>query len=125
MKKVYRNQEAESAKVFQDWGSLSWLASKQVGNAEGLTLGRVVIKKGESNPQHCHPTVEVVLYLLKGKLEHALGDEVFTLEPGDVLTIPAGVLHHAVSVGEEDADMIVVYSSAERDFEKVDVRGLS
>ncbi len=119
MKKIYRNHEAEPARVIQDWGSLSWLASKQIGNAEGLTLGRVVIKKGESNPPHCHPTVEEVLYLMRGRLEHKLGDEVYTLEPGDVLTIPAGVPHNAVSVGDEDADMIVAYSSAERDFVKV------
>ena len=119
MKQVYRNEEAEAAKVVQDWGSLNWLASKQVGNAEGLTLGRVVIKKGQSNPRHCHPTVEEVLYLMKGKLEHDIGDETVVLEAGDVLTLPAGASHCARSVGDEDADMIVVYSAGERDFQKV------
>jgi quercetin dioxygenase-like cupin family protein len=39
------------------------------------------------------------------------------MEPGDVLHIPAGVYHNAVSIGDADADMIVVYSTGERDFE--------
>ncbi|HIG45791.1 MAG TPA: hypothetical protein EYQ20_04975 [candidate division Zixibacteria bacterium] len=35
---------------------------------------------------------------------------------GDTLVLPAGVMHNAVSKGDMDADMIVTYSSGERDF---------
>ena len=98
------------------WGSLEWLASREIGNAEDVTVGRVVIKAGRSNPRHGHNNCEEVLYLLAGRLEHSIGDETVTLEPGDTITIPPGVCHNAVSVGEVDADMIVVYSSGDRDF---------
>ena len=109
--------ESKRPVTVTSWGSLQWLASKEIGNAEDLTVGRVVIKKGESNPRHGHNNCEEVLYLLAGRLEHTVGDdEIVTLEPGDTITIPAGVNHNAVSVGEVDADMIVVYSSGERDF---------
>ena len=108
--------EAEEAINNQPWGSLCWVANQEVGNVEDLTLGRVVIKRGQSNPRHAHPSCEEVLYLLSGRLEHTLGNETYSLEPGDTLAIPPGVFHNAVSTGEEDAVMIVAYSTGKRDF---------
>jgi quercetin dioxygenase-like cupin family protein len=113
---VFPAYDAERAAEHKPWGSLCWLASKARGNAEGLTLGRVVIKKGESNPKHSHPGCEEALYVLAGQLEHDLGTETYPMGPGDTIVIPPGVEHQARSVGDVDADMIVVYSSAERDF---------
>ncbi len=114
--KVLSNEDATKQRMEAGWGNLTWLASAELGNAAGLTLGRVVIKAGESNPRHCHRDCEEVLYLLSGQLEHSVGADSVTLKPGDSLTIPAGMFHNAVSTGEQDADMIVAYSSAERDF---------
>jgi type 1 glutamine amidotransferase len=108
---------SEQVVINEDWGSLTWLASKQVGNAEGLTLGRVIIKAGRSNPRHRHPKCEEVLYLLSGRLEHTAGDATFTLSAGDTITIAPGVFHNATCIGDEDADMIVVYSEGTRGFE--------
>ena len=81
-----------------------------------VTVGRVLIRKGMSNPRHGHRNCEEVLYLLSGRLEHHIGDRKMLQAPGDTVAIPAGVMHHAVSVGPEDADMIVAYSSGVRDF---------
>ncbi|MHC4714265.1 MAG: cupin domain-containing protein [Planctomycetota bacterium] len=92
-------------------------AGGAVGNAQGLTLGRVVIRKGQSNPRHAHSNCEEALYLLAGRLEHTVGGEKVTLEAGDTLVIPAGVFHNALSIGDSDADMIVAYSSGTREFE--------
>ncbi len=113
---VYNAQDAQAATKHEHWGSLMWLASAGIGNADGLTLGVVTIKKGEHNPRHSHNTCEEILYLMKGKLEHTVGDKVYTLNAGDTLSAPAGVFHNATSVGDEDAVMIVAYSSANRDF---------
>jgi quercetin dioxygenase-like cupin family protein len=109
--------DAEAATTHEDWGSLCWLAGHKVGNAEGLTLGRVVIKPGMSNPRHVHPNCEEALYLMAGRLEHTLGDETVVLEAGDTIVLDAGVPHNATSTGDVDADMIVAYSSGERGFE--------
>ena len=109
-------EQAEEKRIVEDWGSLNWLASKPIGNAEGVTVGRVIIVAGQANPRHTHTTCEEVLYLMSGKLEHWIGDQMVVLEAGDTLTVPAYVSHYAVSVGAEDADMIVAYSSGERDF---------
>jgi len=103
--------------IYEDWGSLSWLASKPLGNAEGLTVGRATIKPGQTNPRHRHPKSEEVLYLLKGRINHTLDDKTITMSAGDVITIAPGVFHNASCIGSENADMIVVYSQGTRGFE--------
>ena len=113
---VYAAAESNGKKIVEGWGSLTWLASRKIGNAEDLTIGRVVIRKGCCNPRHTHNTCEEVLHLLRGKLEHTMGNEKVVLNAGDTLVVAAGVPHNAVSIGGEDADMIVAYSSGVRDF---------
>lgn len=109
-------EDALQSQIVEGWGSLTWLAGSKIGNATGLTLGRVIIKAGQSNPRHCHRNCEEVLYLMSGRLRHTVGPESVVVEPGASLTIPAGEFHNAFSIGSEDADMIVAYSSADRDF---------
>ncbi len=112
-------RKAKANRIAEDWGSLNWLASKQIGNSEGVTVGRVVIQPGQSNPRHSHSTCEEVLYLLSGRLEHWISDESVILEAGDALTVPVNVSHYATNIGDKDADMIVAYSFGERDFHLV------
>jgi quercetin dioxygenase-like cupin family protein len=97
------------------WGTITWLASGDVGNAEGLTVGRVVIRRGQRNGGHYHDNCEEVLHLLQGELDHTAGpDGLFHMKAGDTINVPPGVTHYATSVGEEDAVMIVCYSTAYR-----------
>lgn len=100
------------------WGSLTWMVSGSIGNSAEMTLGRVCIKAGESNPRHCHPDCEETLYLLRGRLLHSYGDQQVEMGPGDTLSIPAGVHHNGKCIGVEDADMIVIYGSPQRGFVK-------
>lgn len=97
------------------WGSITWLVSGAIGNSRTMTFGRVVIRKGCGNPEHAHDNCDEVLHLLHGELEHTAGAErAFRLKPGDTITLPAGTVHSARSVGDEDAVMVVAYSSAHR-----------
>ena len=109
-------REAEATRIDEEWGSLNWLASQAIGNATGVTVGRVIIKSGYSNPRHSHHNCEEVLFLLSGRLEHTMGDDSVILEAGDTLVVAADLPHSATSIGDEDADMIVAYSSGDRDF---------
>ena len=113
-KSVRSAADADAASIAENWGSLTWLAGGKIGNSGGLTLGRVTIDPGERNPRHMHPNSEEILYLLAGRLEHSLGDEAVTLDPGDSITIPRGAFHNAVSTGSVIADMIVAYDTADR-----------
>ena len=114
---VRQATQARAVQVAEDWGTLNWLASEALMGTKGQTLGRVTIRKGKHNPRHRHNRSEEVLYLLSGRLRHTVGDGSVILEPGDTLLIPAGVFHNAFSIGDEDAEMIVAYPTAQRDFE--------
>jgi quercetin dioxygenase-like cupin family protein len=108
----------EAAKDEFDWGSTSWCISGAAGNSDSLTFGKVVIKSGASNPKHGHANCDEVLYLVSGELEHYADDtEPIRMKPGDVIFIPGGVAHWAECTSAEDAEMIVVYSSPEREIE--------
>jgi quercetin dioxygenase-like cupin family protein len=107
---------AEANRIIEDWGTLCWLASREQGGLEGLTVGCVTLNPGRCNPRHSHPNCDEVLHVLAGRLEHSVGDRVFTLHDGDTLTIPAGVPHQARNIGPGIADMIVACSSGAREF---------
>jgi quercetin dioxygenase-like cupin family protein len=113
---VRRGAEARSGRIDEAWGTLTWLASGAIGNSEHLTVGRVRIRSGASNPRHYHDGCEEILHLLAGRLEHAVGGESVRLEPGDTLVVPRGVPHAARNVSDVDAEMVVVYDSGSRDF---------
>ena len=50
-----------------DWGTITWLDSAALTGG-ALTVGRVRIEAGASNPRHRHPNCEEALYLLAGAL---------------------------------------------------------
>ena len=97
-----------------DWGVIEWFASGPMGNSRTMTFGKVMIKSGSENPRHGHPNCEEILHLLSGKIEHTVGDESVVMNPGDTISIPIDVVHNAKSIGEEDAVMIISFSSADR-----------
>lgn len=98
-----------------EWGSLTWFASGELGNSQHLTVGRCVLRPGMANPPHRHPNCEQILHVLSGRIAHALedGTEV-QMKPGDTITLPAGAPYDARNIGEEDAVLLICFSSAER-----------
>ena len=80
----------------------------------GDDRGECIIHPGQENPAHSHPNCEEVLHLISGHITHTAGEEVYTLHPGDTITIPRGVRHNARNIGDVDAVMSIAYSSADR-----------
>ena len=109
--------ESDKDTITEDWGTLTWLASTALTDSD-ITVGRVVIKPGKSNPRHCHDSCEEVLYLLQGQLTHSFADESTEMKAGDTIVVPPGIMHNAINTGDMDADMIVSYSSGTRDVRK-------
>lgn len=103
-----------------DWGTITWLVAGSMRNSAHLTFGRVTIKPKARNPVHRHPACEELLYVVSGRVEHSLGDERFVMGAGDVIVIPAGVWHNAAALGDEEAELIIVFSSADRTTESQD-----
>jgi len=96
-------------------GTLTWFASKELGNTNTMTVGRSVIRPGRINPLHFHPNCEEVLHVLHGTILHTLDGVTVELAQGDTLTIPANVVHNARNTGAEDAILLICFSSAERE----------
>jgi quercetin dioxygenase-like cupin family protein len=110
---VLRGREAQV--ISEDWGELTWFASKALGNSTELTVGRCVIRPGRANPVHSHPNCSEVLVVLQGRITHTLtaGRDV-ELQEGDTITIPRGIAHQAHNTGEKDAVLLIAFSSADR-----------
>lgn len=107
--------EADKVKKKADWGSQVWLANKSLSGAS-LAVTRLTIHPGKSGERHRHPNVDEVLILFRGKVCVHTPAEKFVLEQGDGLTILGGLTHQIENVEDEDADMVLVYSSGDRQY---------
>ncbi|MFN7563883.1 MAG: cupin domain-containing protein [Prosthecobacter sp.] len=112
---------SEGIRFDQPWRRLTWRASREIGHSTTMTVGRGVIPADQENPRHRHPNCDEILHLLSGRIEHSLGDQRFILRPGDTISIPAGQWHNAKALDGVDAEMVICFSSADRqtEFEQV------
>jgi quercetin dioxygenase-like cupin family protein len=70
---------------------------------------RVGFAPGVTAPRHSHPGEEIV-YVIEGVIEYRLdGQPPVTLKAGQVLFVPAGVIHAAKNVGGGDAAELATY----------------
>ena len=69
----------------------------------------VELAPGTTAPRHTHPGEEII-YVLEGVLEYQLdGKPPVTLKAGDVLFVPAGVVHSAKNVGSGNGAELATY----------------
>jgi quercetin dioxygenase-like cupin family protein len=69
---------------------------------------RVDFAPGASFPRHRHPGEEII-YVLSGTIEYEVDGKPVTVKAGDVLFVPAGVIHAARNVGAEPAAELATY----------------
>jgi len=70
---------------------------------------RVELAPGVTFPPHSHPGEEIV-YVIEGVLEYRIeGKPPVTLKAGEVLFIPAGVVHGVTNVGSGNAAELATY----------------
>ena len=60
---------------------------------ELMKVGLVRYGEGEAPPPHFHPNEEQFIYLLEGKMRMVLGDDMSTVEVGDLVHIPRNERH--------------------------------
>ena len=97
------------------WGHLVWQVSGPLGNSDAMTLGRCVLEPGQANGRHFHPNCDELLEVLDGSIVHTWNAEEVAMERGDVISVPAGVVHNARNVGEGTANLLICFSSAWRE----------
>jgi quercetin dioxygenase-like cupin family protein len=70
----------------------------------------VQLDPGVTSSRHTHPGEEIVYVLEGAPLEYRLeGQPSVTLEPGQVLFIPAGTIHSARNVGDRKGAELATY----------------
>jgi quercetin dioxygenase-like cupin family protein len=70
---------------------------------------RVEFDPGYVSPKHTHVGEEII-YVLEGTLEYGIGDQPpVTVRPGDVLFVPAGVVHWARNLGVDTGAELATY----------------
>lgn len=97
-----------------EWGRLTWMVAGRLGNSDTMTVGKCLIKTACANPPHYHPNCDEVLHVVRGVIEHRVGDQYTEMSAGDTISIPAGQVHNARNVGDTAVECMISFSSADR-----------
>lgn len=71
---------------------------------------KVVVPKGDGHDFHKHPEMHEILYILKGRAEQWVEDEMQYLEAGDSVYIDADVVHATFNAGDGELIFLAVLS---------------
>lgn len=83
--------------------SMQMLISSE--EAPHFAMRKFTIQPGGSMPNHTN-LVEHEQYVLEGKAKVGIGDEIFEVQSGDVVLIPAGIAHWYENIGEEPLEFL-------------------
>jgi uncharacterized cupin superfamily protein len=67
------------------------------------------LKKGASRTQVVKTDAYEYKYIIKGKVEYLIDNETYTLEEGDSLFFDGRLGHKPRNIGDENAQILVVY----------------
>ena len=87
--------------------------------APNFALRRFVMEPGGGMPKHTN-TVEHEQYVLAGRAQIGIGDDVVHVEPGSVIYIPAGTPHWYAVEGDERFEFLCVVPNGPDHIEIID-----
>lgn len=77
------------------------------GNRQAIQV-RVDFAPGASFPKHSHPGVEIA-YVLIGTIKYEMDNKIITLQAGESIHIPAGIVHSAKNTGTGITSELATY----------------
>lgn len=83
------------------------------GNAR-QSLAEARVLPGQSTLRHRHRESEELYYVVQGRGRMFLGDEDFSIEPGDTVLIPPGTPHSVAAIGDGPLSLLCCCSPAYR-----------
>lgn len=86
---------------------------KTLSYGEKTLMSEFRMRKGALLPEHSHPH-EQTGYLISGKIKLTIGEQTYSVGPGDSWTIHGGMKHQAEI--EEDSVAIEVFSPVREDY---------
>ncbi len=79
--------------------SIRVLLSDEKDGAPVYNMRMLEVEPGGNTPKHTHP-YEHENYILEGRGEVLIGEQVYELKPGYVILVPPGVLHQYRNTGD-------------------------
>ncbi|KAJ7971543.1 Germin [Quillaja saponaria] len=93
-------------------------------NTLGMSFVRADIKVGGINPPHFHPRATEIAYVVQGSVYSGFvdsGNRVFakTIEQGEVMVFPRGLVHFQMNVGDKPATIFGSFNSQNPGTQKI------
>ena len=95
------------------WGPHDWLCRPDLVDSDGMLMVRVEVPRSEGIPFHLHPGMEEIIYVLQGKAEQWVGEEVRVLQGGEIAHIPADTVHATFNAGRGVLKLLCVNGKPE------------
>jgi quercetin dioxygenase-like cupin family protein len=83
-----------------------------------ITLGECLMDPGSSLPLHTH-RIEESMVITRGVITAVLGDDTYTLNPGDAILVPASIKHLLANRSQEPAGFLFFYPGVEVQMERM------
>jgi len=116
-------KENEYIHQYFEWGTLTWYASDEIGGSSEMTIGKCIILPGQHNPRHSHPNCEEIMHVTEGRIIHTINDGEIELNKGETIVVPRDTVHHAINIGDHDAELLIVFSTNKREMVKESKKG--
>jgi len=101
-----------AARETNAWTHNEWLCRPDLVDADKLLLVRANMDPGHCHPFHFHPHREEIIYVIYGRAEQWVGEEMRLLSAGEMAHIPAGVVHATYNPHEEPLVFLAILSPA-------------
>jgi len=94
--------EERKAFTTADGSEIRELAGIPSGNARNQSLAQATVPPGGDTIEHYHRTTEEIYLFTRGSGRMRLGEDEFTVRPGDCVVIDPGVKHKLWAANEDE-----------------------
>ena len=94
------------------WGPHHWMSRPGLTEADHLLLVRVHMPPGKAHQFHRHPEMEEIIYVISGKAEQWVDEDVQVLNPGEMAHIPKDIIHGTYNPFEEPLVFLAILAPA-------------
>ncbi len=86
------------------------LIGPENGGCKNMIFGVVTLPPGSNPGTHVHAREEEIIYIISGRGETKVGDNIYPLKPGVAVFTEPGIEHGVKTLGDEPMVMISVFS---------------
>ena len=109
------NLEAIKPQAVCNGGTRSMANANNFPILKGMAIYSLHLEKGGVREPHWHPNAAELGYCLAGRLSMTIfspgaGHDTFTVDPGEIVFVPRGYLHHIENIHQDETKFAVVFN---------------